>query len=387
MRVAFYAPLKAPGHAVPSGDRTVARLLVRAIEAAGHRVALASTLRAFEPRGDAARQRAIRDAAVAEAAAIVAHARASPAGTRPGAWFTYHLYHKAPDWLGPLVSRALGIPYLVAEASFAAKQKDGPWALGHAAAEAAIRRADAVLALTRDDMEGLAPLVAAPERLIAFPPFLDAVPWRAAREARQGARARLAAEHGLAADAPWLAAVGMMRPGDKLDSYRLLAAALARLGARPWRLLIAGDGPARAAVEAAFAGLAPERVVFLGALAPPALRPLLAAADLFAWPAVNEAYGMAILEAQAAGLPVVAGGARGVPDIVRDRETGLLARAGDAAGFAAALAALLDDAGLRRRLGARAAEVVAAEHDIAAAARRIAAAFRIARACAGGGAR
>ena len=50
----------------------------------------------------------------------------SPAA-RPRAWLTYHAYHKSPDWLGPAVADALGIPYLLVEASFAPKQAGGPW--------------------------------------------------------------------------------------------------------------------------------------------------------------------------------------------------------------------------------------------------------------------
>src|SRR4030095_4370142 len=77
---------------------------------------------------------------------------------RPQAWFTYHLYHKAPDWLGPPVSRALGIPYLVAEASHAPKRAGGPWDLGQRAAAAAIAAADAILVLNPTDRDCLLPL-------------------------------------------------------------------------------------------------------------------------------------------------------------------------------------------------------------------------------------
>jgi glycosyltransferase involved in cell wall biosynthesis len=58
------------------------------------------------------------------------------------------------------------------------------------------------------------------------------------------------------------------------------------------------------------------------------------------WPAVDEAYGMALLEAQAMGVPVVAGDGHGVPDIVAAGESGLLAPVGDAAAFAAAVRTL-----------------------------------------------
>ena len=56
MRVAFYAPLKPPDHPVPSGDRSMARLLIRALELAGHEVGLASRLRSRDTDGDPARQ-------------------------------------------------------------------------------------------------------------------------------------------------------------------------------------------------------------------------------------------------------------------------------------------------------------------------------------------
>ncbi|HET8725957.1 MAG TPA: glycosyltransferase family 4 protein [Alphaproteobacteria bacterium] len=357
MRVAFYAPLKPPDHKVPSGDRRMARLLMAALRAAGHEVVLASRLRSWTDGGDPERQARIRDRGRRIAAALVRRWR--DGSGRPDAWFTYHLYHKAPDWLGPPVADALGIPYVVAEASHAAKRALGPWAEGHAAALAAIRRADAVLALSAVDAEGLAGVVAAPDRLVRLPPFLDVAPFAAAGRAE--ARAKwFDGEVG-----PWLVAVGMMREGDKLRSYRVLADALRRLADLPWRLALAGDGPARTAV---LDGFDPARVRHLGQLSQDDLPGLLAGSDLMVWPAINEAYGMALLEAQAAGLPVVAGASGGVPDIVRHGATGLLTPAGDAAAFAEAVRALLGDAGRRRALGAEAARIAAAEHGFPAAA-------------------
>ena len=94
--------------------------------------------------------------------------------TAPQLWFTYHLYYKAPDWLGPRVAGALGIPYVVAEASFAAKRAGGAWDAGHRAIERAIRQADAVIGLNPADRDGVLPLLASPARWIALKPFLDA---------------------------------------------------------------------------------------------------------------------------------------------------------------------------------------------------------------------
>ncbi|MEE8273783.1 MAG: glycosyltransferase family 4 protein [Alphaproteobacteria bacterium] len=369
MRIAFYAPLKAPAHAVPSGDRRMAGMIMAALATAGHDVTLASQLRAYEGAGDVARQAAIRAAGVAEAEALAQRYRSASNAGRPHAWFTYHVYHKAPDWLGPEVSDALAIPYLIAEASFAPKQANGPWAEGHARAAAAIARADAVLAVTRDDAACLEPLVRAPERLLALAPFLDPAPYRAARAMRAAQRARLAADLGLDATAPWLLAVAMMRRDEKRDSYIRLAAALARIADLDWRLVVVGDGPARDEIAAAFAATG-DRVAFAGAQPADAVPGFYAAADVYAWPAVNEAYGMALLEAQAAGLPVVAGAVRGVPEVVRDDETGVLASAGDDA-FAAALRRVLTDADLRARLGERAAANVVERHGMTTAAQTL----------------
>jgi glycosyltransferase involved in cell wall biosynthesis len=115
------------------------------------------------------------------------------------------------------------------------------------------------------------------------------------------------------------------------------------------------------------------RVVWAGALDRSAVAARLAAADLSVWPAVNEAFGMALLEAQASGLPVVAAAGGGVGEIVVPGVTGLLVPPGDAAGFAAAVRRLIVDRGLRERCTAAARRQVLAEHDLPAAAARLAA--------------
>jgi glycosyltransferase involved in cell wall biosynthesis len=366
MRVAFYAPLKPPDHPVPSGDRRIARELMRALALAGHQAVLASRFRSWDGGGDAGRQARIARLGAQLAQRLLRRYRARPE-SRPALWLTYHLYHKAPDWLGPVVTHALGIPYVVVEAAHSPGQAGGPWAAGHAAARAAIRNADLVVSLNSDDRDGLLALVEDPRRLVALPPFLDTAPYRRAARAREP----LATRFDLDPSRPWLLTVAMMREGAKLASYRVLAAAARRLLDLEWQLVLVGDGPARGTVEGLFEVLPPGRARFLGALEAADLPPLYAAADLYLWPAIHEAFGMAFLEAQAAGLPAVAGRERGVPDIVRDGGTGLLAPPGDAAAFAAAVRALLTDADRRTAMSRRARELSATEHDIEAAAARL----------------
>jgi glycosyltransferase involved in cell wall biosynthesis len=363
MRIAFYAPLKPPDHPVASGDRAMGRALIEALELAGHDVQVAARFRSLDA-GDAARQARIRDIGLRLADRL---ARRFEKSTRPPhLWFTYHLYHKAPDWLGPRVADCLGIPYVVAEASYAPKQAGGRWDLGHHGVADAIRRADRIFQLNPADAECVLPLLKEPERLVRFAPFLRTAPFREPN--RAASRAIIATEHGLAEGEPWLLTVAMMRNDQKLLSYRCLAAALDGLTDLPWRLIIAGAGPAEADVRAAFAPLA-DRVTWIGVLGGDALRRLYRAADLYVWPAVKEAFGMTLLEAQAAGLPVVAGRSGGVPAIVAEEETGLLAPEGDAASFAAAARLMLSEPQRRARMGEAAMRRTASAHDIAGAAR------------------
>jgi glycosyltransferase involved in cell wall biosynthesis len=353
-RVAFYAPLKPPDHEVPSGDRRVARLLLDALRLAGHDPFIVSRLRSFEPVGDAARQARIAARGRGLAERLIERWRRQPASA-PGLWFTYHLYYKAPDWLGPAVADALGIPYVVAEASLAMKRATGPWALGHRAVVAALRRADRVIGLNPADRDGVQPFVTS-GCWAMLPPFLDTRDYREAVR-RPGGPMRLVA-------------VAMMRPGDKLASYRILGEALAQLLGLEWTLEVIGDGPARREVEAALAPLG-SHVRFVGEAGETEVAARLAAVDLFVWPAINEAFGMAILEAQASGLAVVSGDSGGVGTIVADGETGLLVPPGDPAAFAAAVRQLLEDPARCAALGAAARRKVAREHDLAAASRRL----------------
>lgn len=370
MRIAFYAPMKPPDAPVPSGERLIARLFMQALELAGHEVILASRLRSFDKHGDGRRQQRLAALGRQLAERLIRRYRSQPASSRPQLWFTYHLYHKAPDWIGPLVAAALDIPYVAAEASYAPKQADGPWALGHRAVADTLNSADLVLSLNNDDIPCIKPLLAAPECLMALPPFLDAAPTRAARAQRRQLRDDLMAAHDLPPATPWLLAAAMMRFGDKLASYRLLAGALARLQDQDWRLLIAGDGPAEPQIRTAFAPFA-ARVVWLGRCSSQQMSGLYAAADLLVWPGIREAIGMSLLEAQSAGLPVVAGRSGAAPQIISHGQTGLIAEYGDEADFARMIAELLADAPRRDQMGQAALKKVQHSHDLAAAARRL----------------
>jgi N-acetyl-alpha-D-glucosaminyl L-malate synthase BshA len=112
----------------------------------------------------------------------------------------------------------------------------------------------------------------------------------------------------------------------------------------PSVLVMIGDGPDRPAAEEEARLLGVEHSVsFLGKL--DQIAPLLAAADLFLLPSQNESFGLSALEALASGVPVVGSNAGGLPEVVRDGETGTLCAVGDVAGMAAASVEILRDPG------------------------------------------
>jgi glycosyltransferase involved in cell wall biosynthesis len=374
MNIAFYAPLKAPDHRTPSGDRALGRLLLSALRAGGHQVHLASRLRSFEREGDAGMQAHIRTRAARVTRRLIERYQHCDPEQRPQLWFTYHLYHKAPDLIGPEVSRALGIPYVVAEASHAPKQAGGMWDAGYRSAALAIKSAAMIITLNYVDMPCVSELLGDDKALRRLAPFIDIRPSTRALHQFPGAEHwRTQLSHLVKAPVaatPVIACVAMMRDGDKLASYRMLAQALTQISDRPWQLLVIGDGPAQEQVVEVMRPLA-SRVLWAGQISPQELAHWLCGCDLYVWPAVNEAWSMAILEAGAAALPSVAGDEGGVSAVIEDGHTGILTPARDSAAFAVAVASLLDDEAMCQRMGAAAREKIRAEHDLAAASRQL----------------
>lgn len=353
VRIAFYAPLKAPDHPVPSGDRQMARLLLRALHLAGFEADVVSTLRAFTPDPEPRAFAPVLQAADDEKARLKALWRR---GQKPDLWFTYHPYYKAPDLLGPDLARHLTIPYVTAEASYAGKRDRQGWAERQALIRDAIGLARLNLCFTERDRAGLEKTVPG-ARLATLPPFIDTQAFADGFAPAPPAR---------------LMTVAMMRKGDKFASFTMLAKALPLLLDLPWRLTVIGDGPLRAETMSLFAGIPSERLDWRGEMAPEKVPAALAEGGLYVWPGSGEAYGIAYLEAQAAGLPVVAQETAGVPAVVRHGETGILTPEGDADAYALAIRALLTDNAKRETYGRAARAFVLKERSLTNAAQRLA---------------
>ncbi|RUT86913.1 MULTISPECIES: glycosyltransferase family 4 protein [unclassified Mesorhizobium] len=353
MRIAFYAPLKSPNHPVVSGDRQMARMLVKALEHGGHSVELASELRFYLRQPESKSFEALKIEAAEEAARLT---KLWGRDGKPDLWFTYHPYYKAPDLIGPELASAFAIPYVTAEASYSRRREAGLWADSQALVARAIEQAAMNICFTQRDRQGLADAI--PKAAFGMlSPFIDTSAFR--EIPARGCPTRLIT-------------VAMMRPGDKLGSYRMLAQALGLIGHLPWTMSVVGDGPARDEVEAQFAGLPADRIEWIGSIEPAAVPDVLYTGGIYVWPGYGEAYGVAYLEAQAAGLPVVAQDIAGVPEVVRDGQTGFLTPPGDVAAFASAIERLLARDDERTIMAAEARRFVLEERSLGGAAARLA---------------
>ena len=155
--------------------------------------------------------------------------------------------------------------------------------------------------------------------------------------------------------------VGRLKPP---KDFVTLVGALAELDRGSFRALVIGEGPSRPMIASEIRRLdLDEAVTLLGERDD--VPACLADADIFALSSTSEGLPISVMEAMAAGLPVVAAAVGGVPELVADGETGILVPPRDVTSFAGALRRLVEDRELRERLGAAARSRAEAGFDLA----------------------
>jgi glycosyltransferase involved in cell wall biosynthesis len=138
------------------------------------------------------------------------------------------------------------------------------------------------------------------------------------------------------------------RPRDILEAARRLKAE----GVRPFTIVMTGSGELEPELRKYCADHGLNNVVFTGFVNQSDLPALYGAVDVFVLPSENEPFGLAVNEAMCARLPVVVSREVGcVPDLVGDEVNGYTPSAGDVTGLSQALRRLIEDEGLRQRLG------------------------------------
>ncbi|WP_243544429.1 glycosyltransferase family 4 protein [Pseudodesulfovibrio tunisiensis] len=350
LRIAFCTPFKPLNHPRISGDVTIARDLCRALEEHGHEIIVLphypSKWIYWHPGRWARAGLTLRDMIdVAEDAHC---------------WLSYGSYYKVPDVFGPLGSSSLDIPYFLFQASHAPSRgrKLRTWP-GYRLNRRAMLAADHVFCNRMNDMDGCSRLLP-PTKYSYVRPGLANGMFRRDLEARERLRTTWKA-----GDEPVVLTAAMLRSGVKVEGVRWVIRACAGLMAKGLRLrlVIAGDGPRRGEIEALARTELPGRVIFTGMVDREAMPGLYSAADVFAFPGLEESVGMVYLEAQACGLPVVATDDEGAPQVVCHGTSGIITST-TRPEFTAGLERLLTDTELREKLASRAPDHVQREHDM-----------------------
>lgn len=327
----------------------MARSLINCMTDNGYRVDVASRLRVFVKKPSSSS--GVEDFKKQAQSEIERLTQAWLEQSPPALWFCYHPYYKSPDLIGPVLCQRFNIPYVTAEASYSPRRAHGDWASLQQLVLSSIKNAAVNICFTERDKSGLRQIMPS-AKLATLPPFIDTQDF---------------SQPVTYPAVPKLVTVAMMRAGDKMDSYIHLAAALQPLLDKPWTLSVIGDGPMRTEIEALFNQFPADRIQWHGRERRPEIAALFARSTIYVWPGCAEAYGLAYLEAQAAGLPVVAFDNAGVPEVVDNGYSGILTPMGDNSEFATAVARLLDDEQECRRLSRQAWSHVRSNHGIAQA--------------------
>ncbi len=257
--------------------------------------------------------------------------------------------------LGRLAARRSGVPVVVHTfhghvlQSYFSRLKNAAFA---ATERALAARTDALIAVAprvRDELLSMG--IGREDRWHVVPVGVDVATLLGSRMPTAEARARL----GLPQEGSVIGVVGRLAP---VKDHRTFLEAAVRVAAeRPdTTVVVAGDGELRDSLEARARSMLGDRVRFLGWVQD--LPALYGAIDVVALTSRSEGTPVALIEAAASGTPVVATGVGGVPEVVRDRRTGLLVPPGDPVAVAAQLLTLLEDPEGARRMGEEGADWV-----------------------------
>jgi glycosyltransferase involved in cell wall biosynthesis len=355
MRIAYYMPFKPLGHDHPSGDLITGTELYDYLHRQGHDIRPVSRLRTrwiylkpwlwpfFLVQVAAALQRIKRQ-----------HA---------DIWLTYHTYYKAPDILGLVCARFGRIPYIIFQGIYSTKRqrRAATWA-GFILNRKVLTAADFVVTNKKKDYANLRRIIPV-DRLAYVGPGIVCRNFVFDPVARKSLRKHWGCEDD---KLPLVISVAMFRPGVKTRGLELVIRACARLFSEAvrFRLVVAGDGAQRKHLVSLAQDLMPNQVLFLGRVNRWELYRYFSAADIFAFPGIEESLGMVYLEAQSCGLPAVAFQDWGAGEAIEHGKTGLLSPANDLDAFAHNIRFLIEHSAARRAMGKAAAAHIRAHHDM-----------------------
>jgi len=353
MHIFFYPPFKPLDHANSSGDLVIATSLYDYLTKRGHLMQVASSLRC--------RWAYWKPWLVPQILREQQRAKRNITRMQPDLWLTYHTYYKGPDLLGPRACQRTKLPYVIFQGIYSTKRKRKLRTLpGYILNKKALTAARHVFTNRREDLVNLKRLL--PEdRLSYIAPGI--YPKDFSFNAKDRAELRRLWRVG---NEPVVLSAAMFRPGVKTQGLLWTIRAcgsLIRQG-KSLFLVIAGDGKERKKTQRLAAEHLADRVRFIGKVPRNHMYRFYSAGDIFAFPGFQESLGMVFLEAQSCGLPVVAFDNGGIPEVVKDKQTGFLVPAYDFDTFTQSIGKLLNEPDLRYKMGRAACAHVRDKHDL-----------------------
>lgn len=261
-----------------------------------------------------------------------------------------HLHsRRGADLFGGIAARWAGIPCVL---SRRVDNPEPPWL-----ARRKYRLYDRVITISEGIRQVLLTEGVEPDRVLCVHSAVDAGAYATTCD-----RAWLDAELRLPARAPLAGMVAQLIP--RKGHSVLLEAVRAVLAKHPdLQVLLFGKGPLEAELETKIRERNLQRHVRLAGFRTD-LHRILGCLDLLVHPALMEGLGVSLLQAAAAGVPIIASRAGGMPEAVRHEHNGLLVPPGDAPALATAIGRLLADAPLRRRMGNAGRRLVAEQFSV-----------------------
>jgi len=280
---------------------------------------------------------------------------------RVNLWLTYHTYYKAPDLLGPNVSKRTNIPYIIFQGIYSTKRrrKLKTWP-GFGLNQVALKNARHIFTNRREDWDNLKRFVPQ-DRISYVRPGIHTDDFYFDADARKQIRQSLGVEAEVV-----ILAVAMFRSDVKTKGLTFLIRSCGRLikeGLR-FKLVIAGDGKERRYLEQLAKKHLGASVHFVGRIKRADMFRYYSASDLFAFPGIRESLGMVYLESQSCGLPVIAFRNGGIPEVVKDNTTGFLTPVHEQDAFDSAIRRLVTDSDLRHLMGKAASAYVRSWHQL-----------------------
>lgn len=352
-KIAYYMPFKPLGHPNPSGDLVTGTEIHDHLNQHDFDCRLISSLRCrwlyYRPH--------LWPQLIRERHRLTTHNNRF----QPDLWLTYHSYYKAPDLLGPYCSSRLNIPYIIFQGIYSTKRrKNIKTIVGFYLNKWTLLKSNLVFTNKKKDEKNLLRILPA-SRICYIAPGIHSRHFSFCEKSRKKQRAQWGV-----GDDPVILTAAMFRPGVKTEGLLKVlesCGALANNGKR-FRLVIAGDGRCKKELAAAAEKLVPGMVTFCGKIPRNEMYRLYSAADIFAFPGIEESLGMVYLEAQSCGLPVIAYGDWGGREAVVHNKTGLLSPAERPGDFSQNINTLITNRTLRHQMGKHAAQHIRDNHEL-----------------------